>query len=237
MNPAVPVSASGQGKGIVSIACPADRIVGNDPGLCSAVVDIGTPTVEADGCPVTIASVRSDGLLLVNPYPVGTTLVDWTAKDGGNNAMACTQSVTVNDVEPPVIAGLGADPISLWPPNHKMTTVAISYTVTDNCDALPAISCGLAAASNEPVNGTGDGDTSPDWEILGAEEPAAPRGAGGPRLGPDLHHDRHLHGHQEQRVECRDSRHGSTRPALTRRPVLPGRGASRGAATACASTS
>ena len=38
VNPAVPVSASGQGKGIVSIACPADRIVGNDPGLRKFVV-------------------------------------------------------------------------------------------------------------------------------------------------------------------------------------------------------
>ena len=108
-----------------------------------------------------------DGLSLVAPYPVGNTLVDWTAKDGGDNAKACTQSVTVNDIEPPVIVGLGADPNSLWPPNHKMRTVAVSYTVTDNCDALPAISCGLAAASNEPVDGTGDGDTSPDWQILG----------------------------------------------------------------------
>ena len=167
VNPAVPVSASGLGKGMVSITCPADRVVGNDPGLCSALVNVGTPAVDAEGCPVTITSARSDGLSLVAPYPVGNTLVDWTAKDGGDNAKACTQSVTVNDIEPPVIVGLGADPNSLWPPNHKMRTVAVSYTVTDNCDALPAISCGLAAASNEPVDGTGDGDTSPDWQILG----------------------------------------------------------------------
>ena len=48
--------------------------------------------------------------------------------------------------------------------------MAIDYVVTDNCDALPAITCGLAVASNEPVNGKGDGNTAPDWLVLGTHE-------------------------------------------------------------------
>jgi hypothetical protein len=44
--------------------------------------------------------------------------------------------------------------------------VAINYTVTDNCDALPAITCELGVTSNEPINGKGDGNTAPDWVIL-----------------------------------------------------------------------
>jgi hypothetical protein len=92
--------------------------------------------------------------------------VTWTATDGGNNSLSCPQSVVVNDVEPPVIAGLAADPNLLWPANHQMRVVAVNYTVTDNCTAPPAIDCDLQISSNEPPDGRGDGHTSPDWEVL-----------------------------------------------------------------------
>jgi hypothetical protein len=41
----------------------------------------------------------------------------------------------------------------------------VNYTVNDNC-GMPA--CVLSVTSNEPINGTGDGDTAPDWEIVDA---------------------------------------------------------------------
>ena len=66
---------------------------------------------------------------------------------------------------PPTITGVSADPSVLWPPNHRLVNVTISYDVTDNCP-LPPGSCTLSVTSNEPVNGTGDGDTSPDWIVL-----------------------------------------------------------------------
>jgi hypothetical protein len=162
------VPASGLGKGLVSIACPADQTVNNDPGLCSAAVNPGTPTVDAEGCPVTTTGVRSDGKLLSEPYPVGTTTITWTAKDGGNNAQSCVQTIVVKDVEPPVITGASASPNSLWPPNHKMVPVVVNYSVKDNCDGPSAIACSLDVSSDEPVNGTGDGDTAPDWIVVDA---------------------------------------------------------------------
>jgi len=97
---------------------------------------------------------------------VGTTTVTWTATDGGGNAMSCPQVIVVNDVEPPLIKDLTADPNVLWPPNHTMRMVNIDFTVTDNCTATPAIVCGLGVTSNEPSDGTGDGHTSPDWQVL-----------------------------------------------------------------------
>ena len=42
------------------------------------------------------------------------------------------------------------------PPNHKMIDVAVSYNATDNCDEGAAVSCALAVASNEPIDGLGD---------------------------------------------------------------------------------
>jgi hypothetical protein len=44
-----------------------------------------------------------------------------------------------------------------------MVDVVVNYTVTDNCGID---TCTLSVASNEPVDGTGDGDTSPDWLII-----------------------------------------------------------------------
>ena len=64
----------------------------------------------------------------------------------------------------PIINGAVATPESLWPPNHKMVDVTVNYTVTDPCPNT----CVLTVSSNEPINGTGDGDTSPDWEVIDA---------------------------------------------------------------------
>jgi 6-phosphogluconolactonase (cycloisomerase 2 family) len=64
----------------------------------------------------------------------------------------------------PVISNATATPQVLWPPNHKMVDVTIDYTVMDPCPNT----CVLTVTSNEPVNGTGDGDTDPDWEVIDA---------------------------------------------------------------------
>lgn len=63
----------------------------------------------------------------------------------------------------PVISGLSVDKPVLTVPNHKMEDVALSYTVSDNCGPVLV---SIAITSNEPENGTGDGDTAPDWEIV-----------------------------------------------------------------------
>jgi len=45
-----------------------------------------------------------------------------------------------------------------------MVDVAIDYTVIEPCPHT----CVLTVSSNEPVNGTGDGNTDPDWEVIDA---------------------------------------------------------------------
>jgi len=48
-----------------------------------------------------------------------------------------------------------------------MVPVTVKVSATDTCDGAPV--CKLTAvSSNEPVNGPGDGNTSPDWQITGA---------------------------------------------------------------------
>jgi hypothetical protein len=44
-----------------------------------------------------------------------------------------------------------------------MRDVIVDYQVISSCGSVTPK---LSIASNEPINGTGDGDTSPDWEII-----------------------------------------------------------------------
>ncbi len=69
-----------------------------------------------------------------------------------NNTATRTMSI-VNAA--PVINGLMVDKAEIWPPNHKMVPVTVSYTVTAACGGTPTVK--IDVDSNE-------GDVS-DWKI------------------------------------------------------------------------
>jgi len=74
-------------------------------------------------------------------------------------------AVTVVDTTPPAIASVTASPARLWPPNHNMVPITVTTTAADGCGAT---TCAIASVtSNEPVNGSGDGNTGTDWQITG----------------------------------------------------------------------
>ncbi len=107
--------------------------------------------VATVNCPVVDAAV-------VNNY-VSVTF-DGTDADPSND-LASTVVTASNP--PPSISGESVNTPSLWPANHQLVDVVVSYNVTDNC-GTPA--CTLTVTSNEPTNGVGDGDQAPDWEIV-----------------------------------------------------------------------
>ena len=74
-----------------------------------------------------------------------------------------TRTVHVVDTTPPVISAVTAAPALLWPPNHQMVTATLGYSVTDNTGEA---TCSIGVRSTEPINGTGDGDTAPDWLVI-----------------------------------------------------------------------
>lgn len=117
--------------------------------------DLGTPTVSdvCDAAPV----VGNDAPPV---FPLGTTVVNWTATDGSGNVGSDTQSVEVVDTTPPDFT-LTLDPTELWPPNHKFRKITASIEVHDTCDPNPTIRL-VSITSDEPENGLGDGDTAPD---------------------------------------------------------------------------
>jgi hypothetical protein len=99
------------------------------------------------------------------PFGLGQHTVRLIATDNRGVTNSAIAIVTVVDQTPPVITGASVDKPTLWPPNHKMVDVTVSYTATDNCGAFDA---GLRVSSNEPVDGTGDGNTATDWEVVDA---------------------------------------------------------------------
>jgi len=135
----------------------------NDPGLCGAIVNYPAPTIVGS-CGV-ITYVPPSGSF----FPVGVTNVLATGTSTIDNSTTDTSpfTVTVNDTEGPSVTDPIASPSSLWPPNHQMRNVTVSYSATDNCTSAGNITCIISSVtSNEPVNGTDDGDTAPDWQIV-----------------------------------------------------------------------
>jgi probable HAF family extracellular repeat protein len=70
------------------------------------------------------------------------------------------------EARPPVITAAPADPNVLWPPNHQMISVHLSYAVTGSCGTSAATT--LSAVSNEPDNGVGDGNFPHDIVVIDA---------------------------------------------------------------------
>ncbi|MDQ6609429.1 MAG: family 10 glycosylhydrolase [Bacteroidota bacterium] len=144
------------------IACPDNKTVNTNPGVCHAVVSLVNP-VATDNCgSVTVAGKRSDDAALTAVYPKGNTAITWTATDASGNKVSCTQTITVEDKEKPLITNAYANPSVLWPPNHKMKTVQVFYKVSDNCGP---VATALSITSNEdglmnPKNG------EPDYQVL-----------------------------------------------------------------------
>jgi hypothetical protein len=130
-----------------TITCPVNLSVSNDSGQCSAVLDIGMP-VTSDACSaVTVSISRSDGLALSDPYPVGNTIVTWTAVDASFNTNTCTQTIAVADAEIPMIT---CPPEVLTNAAMGECSVTVSFdppTASDNCTNTPGI-CTPASGSS-----------------------------------------------------------------------------------------
>lgn len=135
---------------------------GTDPsGFGEGQVYLGVVSVTTDSmCSGTFSAV----------FPVVTVAgssVTATATDENGNTSEFSQELAISCNAPPTISEITISPSALWPPNHKMVDVAVSYN-TSSCDNNGFPTCTLSVSSSELINGTGDGDTTPDWEIVDA---------------------------------------------------------------------
>jgi hypothetical protein len=149
-----------------TIICPAPIVV-----ECSAFG--GTPADDPQLAPF-FAGVSAFDICDPNPivtndapafFPLGDTVVHFTATDDDLNASGCPATVTVQDTTPPDIS-VTLDRDLLWPPNHKLATIHATVQVSDICDPDPTFVL-TSIVSSEPDDGLGDGD-APD-DIQGAD--------------------------------------------------------------------
>jgi len=157
----VPLALLGGDNGSVNYAAyfgvvstTTDRVPNDAVPLTSTPA---TEVVAFDNCSQLV--FKRSGVPTNNLFPVGETLITYTATDASGNTASATQTVTVIDNTPPVISRAAASPSTLWPPNHEMVDVTVNYEAADNCAILETW---LGVSSNEPAAGNSD------WEIVDA---------------------------------------------------------------------
>jgi phosphodiesterase/alkaline phosphatase D-like protein len=121
--------------------CPGDLVLNNDPGQCSATIDLPGAT----GRPEPVVTCTINGLPATSPYtfPKGRSVVLCTASNNLGVA-TCAFFVTVNDTEAPVAACRpGPNPSGKNVPGGKNSTANpdgfVELLSKDNCDPNPQI--------------------------------------------------------------------------------------------------
>lgn len=138
-----------------AITCPSN-ITRNADAMCQYVVVAGdnADATASDNCLLSSLTVSDPGALfgvttiVGEAFPLGTTIVEWTAEDGEGNTSTCSMSIKVIDVTAPVVAAwapvYGPLNVSLGECSQVVTftrpdLVGPTPAVSDNCSAPGAL--------------------------------------------------------------------------------------------------
>lgn len=134
-----------------------------DPIASFAWSQVGGPWVDLSGAGGATPSFTAPPV-----GPGGAALVFELAVSDGLLWSKGPDQVTVHVVDaddPPLCHAARPSVARLWPPNHKMVPVGITGVTDPNGDGVAIAITGVT--QDEPVNGLGDGDTSPDAVLQG----------------------------------------------------------------------
>lgn len=157
----------------LSATCQAQVVVRDvTPPTVNAGADVTLEATGPGGASYTVTPTAADGCSPVNvalspqqtTYPLGTTTVTATATDASNNSATDSVAIKVVDTTKPTYTLGGLCNATLWPPNHKLTSLAKLSAVRDIVDTSVAVA--VTVTSNQPINGPGDGNTDPDWNVV-----------------------------------------------------------------------
>ncbi|HUD72801.1 MAG TPA: choice-of-anchor D domain-containing protein, partial [Dongiaceae bacterium] len=159
------------GAGIFECQSPAGASVTLDGSGSSEPDPGGSPEamtyewLRAPGTPSE--TLLGTGAVLSVTMPLGANALGLRVTDADGESDTAVFTVTVQDTVAPTL-GLQANPVVLWPPNHGLRPVHVTWTATDLCDPAPTLAL-LSAASSEPDDLPGAGDGSTTGDIAGAD--------------------------------------------------------------------
>ena len=136
---------------------------------CTAVVTLNGSGSDPDGDTLTYTWTGPFGTVagpaVTASLAAGTHVATLTVTDGNGGFASDTVTITVLDTAAPTIGAVTATPAVILQASHQMVPIVVAVAAAD-CD--PHVWCRIVSVtSNEPVDGLGDGDTAPDWEITG----------------------------------------------------------------------
>jgi hypothetical protein len=119
------------------IACPGDVTAIADPGSCGAIV-VFQPAVALEECGWVIVA-QTGGLGSGSVFPVGDTVVEFTATDECFNTSTCTFTITVEDTEAPVV---NCNDLTV-----QLDEFGTASITAEDVDGISTDNCGVATLS------------------------------------------------------------------------------------------
>ena len=140
-----------------TITAPANISTVNATNQCATTLYPGTATATDNIAVTSVVGIRSDNKSLTEPYPVGVTTITWAASDAAGNAASATQTITVNDVQPPVLT----TPVAVTAVTNTASCQALVSdailgvaTASDNCASVIVTRSGIPAGNLFPLGTT-----------------------------------------------------------------------------------
>ena len=146
------------------ITCPTNISVTSSNGNPVLINIIDASAVDNCSAVNDVAGMRSDAAPLTAPFPVGTTMIQWTVTDAEGNFSTCVQNIDVNfsgSFGNDIVAFSLANQIASATINATAKTVAIMVASGTDLTALtPSIEISADATIN-PNSGTPQNFTNP----------------------------------------------------------------------------
>jgi uncharacterized repeat protein (TIGR01451 family) len=135
-----------------SITAPPNVSVSTGPGAttCGTVVSNATlgNATASDGCSASVTVTRT-GVPAGNNFPVGTTIVTYTANDGHGHTKSAMQSVTVTDNTAPTLSVPPNQTVNAPPNSCSANINPGTATGNDNC---PGVTITGTRSDSQPLN-------------------------------------------------------------------------------------